>query len=61
MTLVDANLLLHAYDSDGPHQAASRRWLEAELASGRTVGLALVTLLAFVRIATDRRIYQQPL
>ena len=61
MTLVDANLLLYAYDSESPHHEASRNWLERELSSGHAVRLALTTLLAFVRIASDHRIYTCPL
>ena len=61
MTLVDANLLLYAYDSESPHHEASKRWLTTELSSGRTVSFALVTLLAFVRIASDRRVFIRPL
>lgn len=61
MILVDANLLLYAYDLASPHHEAARRWLEDELSSGRPVRLALVTLLAFVRIATDRRVFANPL
>ena len=33
----------------------------AELSSGRPVRLALITLLAFVRITTDRRVFTRPL
>ncbi|MCY4214637.1 MAG: PIN domain-containing protein [Gammaproteobacteria bacterium] len=58
--LVDANLLLYAYDSDSPHHPAARRWLEAEISSGTPIRLALVTLLAFVRIASDRRVFVHP-
>lgn len=61
MTLVDANLLLYAYDSESPRHAPAQRWLAAELSSGRPVRLALITLLAFVRIATDRRVFTRPL
>ena len=61
MTLVDANLLLYAYDRDSPEHAGAREWLEAELSSGRAVRFALVTLLAFVRIASDRRVFARPL
>ena len=59
--LVDANLLLYAYDADNPSHPAARRWLQAEVSSGRPVRLALVTLLAFVRIASDARIFTRPL
>ena len=61
MTLVDANVLLYAYDADSPRHAPARGWLDAELSSGRPVRFALVTLLAFVRIASDRRVFERPL
>lgn len=61
MTLVDANLLLYAYDAESPRHARARQWLTAELASGRPIRLALVTLLAFVRIASDRRVFTRPM
>ena len=61
MTLVDANLLLYAYDTASPHHEVSKRWFETELSSGRPVSFALVTLLAFVRIASDRRVFTNPL
>ena len=61
MILVDANLLLYAYDSESPRHGASRRWLEAEISSGRPLAFALITLLAFVRIASDYRVYALPL
>ena len=61
MTLVDANILLYAYDFTSPHHVASRRWLEAEFSSGRPIAFALITLLAFVRISSDYRIYAVPL
>ena len=61
MILVDANLLLYAYDCESPHHEPARIWLESTLSSGRAVRFALVTLLAFVRIASDSRIYSHPL
>ncbi|MCY3988857.1 MAG: type II toxin-antitoxin system VapC family toxin [Gammaproteobacteria bacterium] len=61
MILVDANVLLYAYDRDSPHHKASRRWLEAQFSAGQPLRFALITLLAFVRIASDRRVYAKPL
>ena len=61
MILIDANLLLHAYDSESPHHEPARRWVERTLSFGRAVGFALITLLAFVRIASDRRVHADPL
>ncbi len=61
MTLVDANVLLYAYDRHSPYHEPSRQWLEAQFSAGLPLRFALITLLAFVRIASDRRVYEQPL
>lgn len=61
MTIIDVNLLLYAYDADCPRHVPARRWFTAELSSGRPVRLALISMLAFVRIASDRRVFTQPL
>lgn len=61
MILVDANLLLYAYDSTSPWNVPARAWLEAALHGGEGVRFALVTLLAFIRIATNPSIYERPL
>ncbi len=47
MTHIDANLLLHACNSESPFQAPPKHWLEAELSSGRPVSFALETSHAF--------------
>ncbi len=61
MILVDANVLLYSYDEECPSHELARRWLERELSSGRSVRFALVTLLAFIRIASDRRVFSFPM
>jgi toxin-antitoxin system PIN domain toxin len=61
MTILDANLLLYAYNSDAPQQAAAARWLTKLLKSGERVALPWVTIWAFVRIATNSRIWANPL
>ena len=58
---VDANVLLYAYDPRAPITRPRGSVAVAELSSGRPVRLALITLLAFVRIATDRRVFTRPL
>jgi toxin-antitoxin system PIN domain toxin len=61
MILVDANLLLHAYDaSSGLHDAA-RRFLEERLSRPEPVCLAWITIVAFIRISTHVRVFQNPL
>jgi toxin-antitoxin system PIN domain toxin len=59
--LLDANILLYAYDSDSAHHAVCRSWLEAAFNSEEIVGLPWQTLLAFIRISTNSRATKKPL
>lgn len=61
MILVDANLLLYAYDPDSPQHEASRRWLEERLSGTTLVRFAWITLWAFLRISTNPRVFVRPL
>ena len=61
MIVLDANILLYAFDSSSPRHDAARRWLEAALGGAEIVGFPLVTLLAFVRIGSDPRVFTAPL
>lgn len=61
MILVDANLLLYAYDPDSAHHDSSRRWLEARLSGGELVRFTWLTLWAFMRISTNSRVFVRPL
>ena len=61
MIVVDANLLLYAHDSLSPHHDAARGWLEATFGGQEQVGLPLQSLLAFIRLATSPRVFEQPL
>jgi toxin-antitoxin system PIN domain toxin len=60
MTVIDANLLLYAYNADAPQQRAAARWLAKLLKSGETIGLPWVTVWAFIRISTNSRIWDNP-
>jgi uncharacterized protein len=59
--IVDANLLLYAYDPDSPHHDASRRWLEEALSGAGLVRFTWMGLWAFLRIATNPRVFVRPL
>ena len=61
MILPDVNLLVHAYDAGGRHHARAKAWWEQALAGEEPVGLAWVTLLGFVRLTTNRVVFQHPL
>ena len=60
MTLSDVNLLLYAYDTSSTHHERARPWLEARLSGVETFGFAWATLLAFVRLATNPRVFESP-
>lgn len=61
MKLLDANVLLYAYDSESTHHITCRSWLEAAFNAEETVALPWLTVLAFVRIATNSRAVRRPL
>jgi toxin-antitoxin system PIN domain toxin len=61
MILVDANLLLHAYNPRAVEHDASRAWLEATLSGSELVRIAWVTVWAFLRISTSPRVFERPL
>ncbi|HET8928208.1 MAG TPA: type II toxin-antitoxin system VapC family toxin [Microbacterium sp.] len=61
MKLVDANVLLYAVDADARHHDAARRWLDAAISGADTVLLPWVCALAFLRLTTNPRVYEEPL
>ena len=61
MILVDANLLLYAYNPDSSHHEASRRWLEEALSGPDLVRFAWISLWAFIRISTNPQVFVRPL
>ncbi len=62
MKLLDANVLLYAYNADSPHHAACRAWLESALNDAEeTVAFPWQSILTFVRIATNPRAVKKPL
>lgn len=59
--LLDVNVLLYAENVDSPFHPAASRWLATALDGASRVGIPWPTLLAFVRIRTDPRVYPVPL
>jgi uncharacterized protein len=59
--LVDANVLLYAYQPRSESHQRCRAWIEEAFSGEEPVCLAWVTVLAFVRISTNPRIFEQPL
>ena len=60
MILADANLLLYAYDRSSPVHEPARRWLTEALAGPEAIGFSWHTILAFLRITTNPKIFRDP-
>ena len=60
MILVDANLLIHAWNTDSPDHQAAKAWLDGRLNAVEGVAMPWPSLLAFVRIVTNPRIFSRP-
>ena len=61
MKLVDANLLLYATDEQSPRHPGARSWLDGLLSGDEPIAFAWAVLLAFLRLSTNPRIFEQPL
>jgi toxin-antitoxin system PIN domain toxin len=59
--LIDANLLIYAKFSDLPQHIRARRWLEAQMDAPGRVGIPWQSSLAFLRLATNPRLFGRPL
>ena len=53
--------MLYAYDSSSVHHERAKPWLEARLSGLEAFGFAWLTLLAFVRLATNVRVFESPM
>lgn len=61
MTVLDANILLYAYNADAPQHRAAAAWLEELLEGSGIIGLSWATLWAFLRISTNGRVWPNPM
>lgn len=60
MILVDANLLIYAYVRKMPEHDRACSWLEERLNDTPPVGLPWPSLLAFLRLVTNPRLFDRP-
>jgi uncharacterized protein len=61
LIIPDVNLLLYAEIDAHPLHRRARLWWETALNDDREVGLAPVCLFGFLRLATNRRVFAEPL
>jgi toxin-antitoxin system PIN domain toxin len=58
--LLDANLLIYAHVASLPQHEASRDWLDERLNGTARVGIPWVSVVAFLRIVTNPRVFESP-
>lgn len=59
MIVVDANLLIYAHDATDLRHPVVGPWFERLMSGADDVGLSLLAILAFIRISTDHRVFEQ--
>lgn len=60
MILIDANLLIYASDQRSEFHQKAKDWLDGQLSGTAPVGLPWESLLAFLRVTTNPRIFARP-
>ena len=60
MILIDANLLLYAYNSAEPRHEQAKTWLESVLSQPGPVLIPWTVILAFLRVSTNPRAWPTP-
>jgi toxin-antitoxin system PIN domain toxin len=60
MILADVNVLVYAHRRDLPHYDHFSAWLGQEVESGRSFALCDTSLIGFLRIVTNGRIFTNP-
>ncbi|MBI4859034.1 MAG: PIN domain-containing protein [Candidatus Riflebacteria bacterium] len=58
---IDVNLLLYASDSSCPGHARAREFIRACIEGPEVIGMAWVTIVSYVRIATHPSIFSSPM
>lgn len=60
MILVDANILVYSHVNSFAQHDVARDWLDQQLNGSTRVGLPWVSLIAFMRLVTNPRVFERP-
>jgi toxin-antitoxin system PIN domain toxin len=60
LLLLDVNVVLAAHRADHPHHPAVRGWLDSMLAGRGQFTVPLLVWASFLRLASNRRIFEVP-
>ena len=60
MIVIDANILIYAHVQLFAQSKSARDWLDQQLNGSTRVGLPWVSLMAFLRLVTNPRVFERP-
>ena len=60
MIVLDVNVLVRAFRQDAHQHRTTRRWLGAALGGPETIALPDETLVGFLRLVTNHRVFRTP-
>lgn len=60
MILIDANILIYAHVNSFAQHGRAREWLDRQLNAAAPVGLPWASVLAFLRLVTNPRVFERP-
>lgn len=60
MILIDANILIYAHVSSFTQHKLARDWLDKQLNAAAPVGFPWTSLIAFLRLVTNPRVFERP-
>jgi hypothetical protein len=61
LILLDANILLYAWNSADPRHQEAKQWVEGLFLSEEWIGIPWPTAWAFLRVSTNARVFPRPL
>ncbi len=60
MILIDANILIYAHVSSFAQHRLASDWLDRQLNASAPVGLPWASIIAFLRLVTNPRVFERP-
>ena len=60
MILIDANILVYSHVETFAQHKAAHKWLDQQLNGTTRVGLPWFSLIAFLRLVTNPRVFERP-
>lgn len=60
MILPDVNVLVYVHREDAPGHSAYSQWWQEQISSDQAIGMADLVLSGFLRIVTNRRVFEPP-